>query len=558
MRVIFLLVLPLLLAAEPARTSWPMFGGTPSRNPVNLVDRGLPVKFDAEKDHAWKADLGGGTGWLLSYGSPVVAGGKVFVGTNNERPRNMRDTKKGFEDVEPIDRGVLVCFDEKTGKFLWQAVFPKLQSGVVNDYVREGITSTPTVEGDRLYFVSNRCTVVCADVNGLTDGRQGAVVRKEFSDPTDADIHWEYDMIAELKVFPHNFSNCSPLVIGDLVFVCTSNGVDWDHATLPSPDAPSFIALNKKTGKLVWKSNLPGKNVMHGQWSSPAYTADPIPQVIFAGGDGWLYSFDPPTGKLLWKFDANEKDSVYELGGTGSKNDFIAMPCIDKGRLYIATGQDAEHTDGSGTLWCLDIRKATENGAKREDRDVSPELLLTYRAPKPGEDRATVTTKPNPGSAGVWCIRGREKTPFDIREWRIGRTHATTCVMDDILYLTTLSGYIHCIDARTGKEYWRWDARTSIRYGPYYADGKLYLGNDTGDLLVWKHVKEPKTFVDIDPKATDEKATKQFRRAKHDEIAKEYLLAKIEFDGPIRTMPCVANGMLYVMTDRSLYAFRGK
>ena len=80
----------------------------------------------------WKADLGS-----RSYGGPVVSGGKVYVGTNNENPRNKRDTKPDPcmpGKMIPIDRGVLMCFDEKTGKFLWQAVHPKLPSGQVNDW----------------------------------------------------------------------------------------------------------------------------------------------------------------------------------------------------------------------------------------------------------------------------------------------------------------------------------------------------------------------------------------------------------------------------------------
>ena len=53
--------------------------------------------------------------------------------------------------------------------------------------------------------------------------------------------------------------------------VVTANGVDDNHTTVEAPDAPSFVCLEKRTGKLLWSSNLPGKNVMHSQWSHPAY-----------------------------------------------------------------------------------------------------------------------------------------------------------------------------------------------------------------------------------------------------------------------------------------------
>src|SRR5262249_55136763 len=154
-------------------------------------------------------------------------------------------------------------------------------------------------------------------------------------DPDDADIIWEYDMRRELKVFPHNMSNGSPLIVGDRLFVQTSNGVDETHTKISSPEAPGLICLNRHNGKLLWSDNSPGKNIMHGQWSSPAYAEEPVPQVIHGQGDGWLRAFDPATGKLLWKFDANRKGATYDLGGTGEKSDFIAMPVVYKGRVFI-------------------------------------------------------------------------------------------------------------------------------------------------------------------------------------------------------------------------------
>src|SRR2546423_236675 len=102
-----------------------MFGGTHSRNMVNLADRNVPDNFNPETGDGilWRAALGSRT-----YTQPVVAGGKVFVGTNNERPRNDRDrTVLPNGEVEPLDRGVLMCFDQRTGKFLWQAVHDKLE-----------------------------------------------------------------------------------------------------------------------------------------------------------------------------------------------------------------------------------------------------------------------------------------------------------------------------------------------------------------------------------------------------------------------------------------------
>jgi len=74
---------------------------------------------------------------------------------------------------------------------------------------------------------------------------------------------------------------------------------------------------------------LHGQKILHGTWSNPAYgVAQGRPQVIFPGGDGWVYSLEPKTGKLLWKFDANPKDSEWVLGGRGTRNNLIASPVI--------------------------------------------------------------------------------------------------------------------------------------------------------------------------------------------------------------------------------------
>ena len=88
---------------------------------------------------------------------PVIAGGKIFVGTNNERPRD--PSIKG-------DKGILMCFRESDGKFLWQAVHDKLPNADDNDLAKQGVGSTPAVDGNRVYYVSNRCELVCADVDG--------------------------------------------------------------------------------------------------------------------------------------------------------------------------------------------------------------------------------------------------------------------------------------------------------------------------------------------------------------------------------------------------------
>ena len=541
------------LAAEPVQQKIGMFGGDSTRNMVNLTDKGLPAEPKPDgPDLLWKADLGS-----RAYGGPVVAGGRVLVGTNNERPRNPRDTvKTPAGDVEPIDRGVLMCFDAKSGAFQWQAVHNKLESGMVNDWPKEGVCATPTIDGDRVYYVSNRCVVECLDLLGRANGVQGkplqykvrvpmsepAKYREDaYDSPTDADVLWQYDMMGKAAVFPHNMSAGCPLVVGDFLYTVTGNGVDEGHINIPSPEAPSFICLNKKTGELVWRSSLPGKQIMHGQWSNPVY-AEPggVKQVIFPAGDGWIYSLKPDTGDLIWKFDGNPKDSKYELGGTGTRSDYIGCPVLYDGKLFIGTGQDPEHFSGIAHFYCIDFAGKTG--------DISPELGPMY---KKGE--------PNPKSAVVWHYGGADARKFVPRDFSFGRTMSTACIVDGVLYISELQGYLHCLDAKTGKKYWQYDTKGSIWGSPYYADGKVYLATEGGDLFTFKHDKQPQVQDELD--ISDAKDAKDFNtklKARRKLVEKAVLLAKTEFDAPIRSTPVVADGVLYVMTEKTLYAFGPK
>ena len=315
------------ISAEEEIALW---GGTLSRNMVS-DEKNIPANWDLEtgENIKWTAELGS-----QSYAGPLIIGGKVFVGTNNKALYNPKLTG---------DRGNLMAFRESDGKFLWQSTHTKLPAGRVNDWPLQGICSTPYIEGDRLYYISNRCEVVCIDTEGfLDDGENdGPFTEETETSERDADIIWSYDMMDELDVFPHNLATCSPLAVGDLLFLETSNGVDEGHIHIPSPDAPSFIALNKHTGELVWEDASPAENILHGQWSNPAYgVIKGVPQVIIPGGDGWVYAFAPETGDIIWKFDCNPKNSVWELGGRGTRNNIISTPVVYDDKVFIAVGQD--------------------------------------------------------------------------------------------------------------------------------------------------------------------------------------------------------------------------
>ena len=469
MRLIALNVVLFLVFALSARAAdWPMWGGDSHRNMVNTVEKNIPSSWDIEtgRNIKWTAKLGSQT-----YGNPVIAGGKIFIGTNNGGKHQPEVTG---------DKGVILCFSEADGTFLWQMTHDKLPAGRVNDWPRQGICSSPAVDGNRFYYVNNRCELICADTEGFLDGENdGPFTDELLTGEIDGDIVWKLDMLNELGAFPHNLATSSPIVDEDLVYVGTSNGVDEGHIVLPVPLAPSFIAVDKRTGELVWESNAPGENVLHGQWSSPAVgIIGGEAQVIFPGGDGRIYSFATKTGKELWSFQCNPADSVWELGGMGTRNNIIATPVIYDDKVFIAVGQDPEHGEGPGHLFAID---ATKRG------DISE-------------------------GGAVWHSE------------EIMRSMSTVAIHDGILYTCDLGGIFRAVDVNSGKTLWTEDVLAAVWSSPMVVDGKVYMGDEDGDVIVFEAGREKNVLFE----------TNMFNS--------------------IYTTPVAANGVLYITNRRLLFA----
>ena len=410
------------LVAGHVEKDWPMWGGTMDRNMVSNM-KGIPDKWDigSKENIRWVATLGS-----QSYGNPVVAEGVVLVGTNNE---GLRDPKQAG------DRGVLIAFRESDGEFLWQITHEKLASGRVNDWPYQGVCSSPLVENGIVYYVSNRGEVVAADLKGMANGNGGPFKGEKFTGPKDGDILWTFDMMEEVGAFQHNMANSSPVILGDIIYVSTSNGQDESHVNVPSPKAPSIIAINKKTGKLVWEDNSVGEKILHGQWSSAAVgKIGDATQVVIGQGDGWVRGYEAVSGKKLWEFDMNPKDSVWPK----TRNEVISTPIIYDGIVYIGNGQDPEHGEGPGHLYAID-------GTKRGD-----------------------ITK----SGLIWH--------FD----KIRRSISTGALHNGLLYYADFSGFLHCLDAKTGQELWNHDMLAAVWGSPIVIDGKVYLGDEDGDISV--------------------------------------------------------------------------
>jgi outer membrane protein assembly factor BamB len=259
----------------------------------------------------WSVELGD-----ESFGRPVVAGDAVYVGTDNARPRN-----PAFRE----EAGVLMAFRADDGGFLWQDAAPRVERGL-REFLLPSTTSAPYVEGSRLYYVTAECQLRCLDTRA-------------------GDRIWELDICGSLGVFPHEATNSEVLPVGDLLVVSTSNGQNEGHTGVPSPRAPSLVAVDKRSGDVVWRAVGPGDRILHGQWSSPAAAEiDGRLQVLFGGGDGWLRSYDALSGQELWRFDGNPKDASWvPRPGVFSRGAIIASPVFGEGLVFVAMGQSPGH-----------------------------------------------------------------------------------------------------------------------------------------------------------------------------------------------------------------------
>jgi outer membrane protein assembly factor BamB len=400
----------------------------------------------------------------------------------------------------------------------------------------QGICCAPLVEGERLWFVTSRGEVKCLDTQGFHDGENdGPFTSETQPGKNESDVIWVFDMMGQLGVSQHNMCSCSVTSAGNLLFVCTSNGVDESHINIPNTAAPSFMAMNKNTGKVLWTSDAPGKNIMHGQWSSPAYAVlGGVPQVMFAGGDGYLYSFVPEgkdgKAEILWKFDCNPKESKYILGGRGTRNEMIGTPVVYKDRVYVAVGQDPEHGEGNGHLWCIDPTKRGDVSSELAFNSKDPKTVIPHKRLQAVVKEEGDFARPNPNSAVVWHysehdLNGDGKIEF---EETMHRTCGTAVIKDDILYLADFSGLFHCVDALTGKPYWTHDMLAASWGSALVVDGKVYVGDEDGDITVCKHGKK----LDI--------------------------LSEVNMGNSVYSTPVVANNTLFIANKTHLFAIQQK
>ena len=193
----------------------------------------------------------------------------------------------------------------------------------------------------------------------------------------------------------------------------------------------------------MWEDNSVEDRILHGQWSTPSVgEIGGVMQVVHAQGDGWVRGYEALTGKKLWEFDTNPKDSVWPK----TRNEVISTPVIFENVVYIANGQDPEHGEGVGHAYAIDAHQARRHHA----------------------DRAALALRQDP--------------PLDFDGGDQGRPD--------------LPGRLQRLPALPRSEdrqaLWMHDMFAAIWGSPMIIDDKVYLGDEDGDVTVLQHGKELK------------------------------------------------------------------
>lgn len=480
----------------------PQWGRAWTRNLVS-PEKPLPHSFDPKSgvNVKWTARLGTET-----HSSPIVAGGRVYIGTNNGEPRDPKHQG---------DRGVLMCLSEATGELLWQWVVPKRVEDIYHDWPNSGICSPPTIEGDRVYVVNNRAEVMCLDALGMANGNDGPfrdegphMTVKDASGqipanepvlepgPRDADILWRFDLTSGAGVWAHDGVHSLILIDGDYLYLNTSTGVDGSHKAIRTPNAPSLVVLDKRTGRLIareYEGIAP--NIFHSTWSAPSLAeVNGRRLLFFAAGNGIVYAFEPlPPGqqpadppialKKVWQFDFDPdapKQDVHRFNSNRreSPSNFFGMPVFHDGRLYVA---------GGGDIWW-------------------------------GKNQAWVKCIDPAGTGDITRTGQVWSQPLQ------RHVLATPTVDQGLVFIGDIGRTFHCLDSRSGQVYWTHDLRGEVWASALVADGKVFVGTRSGVFYVFSAGRE------------------------------KQVLAEIELGRPISATATAANGVLYVATMAHLYA----
>lgn len=383
-----------LAASAFGESNWPQFRG-PSGGVTE--DKAFPDTWSPTENVAWKVEIPG-RGWS----SPIVWGDKIFL-TAVIKEGTMEAPKKGLyfggERLQPpseAHRWMVYALDWKTGKVLWERQaskgVPKHSLHIKNTYS----TETPVTDGERLYAYFGNLGLFCYDLDG----------KELWTRPWDS--------------YKTRFGwgpAASPVLHKERLYIVNDNE---EHSFV--------VALDKKTGKDVWRVDRPEKS----NWATPFIWENEQRTELITPGTGKVRSYDL-DGKPLW-----------ELGGMSFIT--IPTPVAGHGLLFVSSGYVL---DKARPIFA--IRPGAKGDITLKDKETSNQHV-------------------------AWCQKlGGPYNPSPV-------------LYGDHLYVLYDRGYLGCFDARTGKEIYErqrlGSSATAFTSSPWACDGKVFCLSEDGDTFV--------------------------------------------------------------------------
>jgi outer membrane protein assembly factor BamB len=410
------------VAAPPTGAPWPQFRG-PERTGVSH-ETGLLKQWPAAGPPlAWKTKgIGEGMGGL------AVSRGRIYTTGDSD------------------GTAWLYALTEADGKPLWKGKIGR--GGKLGNVFRpSGPRATPTVDGDRLYILSQHGDLVCFTTEG-----------KEV---------WRTDFIKDHKGIVPVWGFSESLLIDGDKLICT-----------PGAEDGALAALDKRTGNVLWKTPVPegptGDRGFLG--TSGAAYASVIP-IDFEGQRQYvqltattLVGVAASDGKLLWRWDRSSN--------THRINCFT--PIYHEGMVFTATAYDAG------------------GGAVKLSKDAG----------------GAITAK---------------EVFFNTR---LRQQHGGMVLVDGYLYGLLESGFLTCIELKTGEV--KWQERLSGKGSVTYADGRIYCRSESKGTI---------DLVEANPK----------KLVKHGSFEQPDRTAESAW-----THPVIANGKLYIRDQDNLLCYNVK
>ncbi|HKN84223.1 MAG TPA: PQQ-binding-like beta-propeller repeat protein [Pyrinomonadaceae bacterium] len=322
-RVIVLTVLLVavgFLASQASAGNWPQWRGPDGSGISN--EKNLPLEWSPSRNIKWKTPIEG-----RSHSSPIVWGNRVFLTTAIEGPvvpgaKAVKHMDGDREFLHPDSIGAdhkhtfkVLCLDRDSGKLLWQAT--AWEGTPYDNRHRKGsyAASTPATDGRLVYAFFGTEGLYAYDFKGK--------------------LAWKTPL-GNLGTVGMG-TGTSPILFDDFVIV----QCDEENG------ASSFIvALDKKTGKEVWKT--PRK--VQVSWATPILVRGATRTELITSGTEFVISYDPATGKELWRHKGVESNAI-PSPVANSEMVFLSAGFPAKIAMAIRLGGSGDLTGTPNVLW---------------------------------------------------------------------------------------------------------------------------------------------------------------------------------------------------------------